>query len=183
MMPGRREPGSPVTAHPTKRESFDVRGRTNTDPKGFVRPVDVFRETEDGLYMAREADHPRFSYVESWLLPALDLRITDFHFTPGHEQEQEFYVDVMTIDRPAGPAEPWRTRDLYLDIVCRTGGFTEVLDADELTLAVAEEYLDAETAGRALDTAFATATGIASHGHSLCEWLGSIGVRLEWLRR
>lgn len=182
-MPGRREPGAPVVAHAPKRETFDVTGKTNTDPKGFVRPVDVYRETESGLYMAREADHPRFSYVESWLLPAMDLRITDFHFTPGNELEQEFYVDVMTIDRPGSPGGSWRTLDLYLDIVCRTGAFTEVLDGDELALAIAEGHLDAETAGRAMETAFVVSTGIAAHGHSLPDWLRSTGVTLEWLRR
>lgn len=182
-MPGRRAPGAAVVAHAPKREIFDVAARANTDPKGFVRPVDVFRETAHGLYMAREADHPRFSYVESWLLPALDLRITDFHFTPGNEKEQEFYVDIMTIERPAGGSGPWRTRDLYLDIICRTGAFTEVLDGDELALAIAEGFLDPDTGGRAMETAFAVSTGIAAHGHSLTEWLRSEGLSLEWLRR
>ena len=182
-MPGRRAPDDVVAAHPTKRESFDVAGRTNTDPKGFVRPVDEYRVTGDGLYMAREADHPRFAYVESWLLPALDLRITDFHFTPGHELEQEFYVDVMTIERPDRPSGTWLTRDLYLDIVCRTGTFTEVLDGDELALSLAEGHVDAATAGRAMDTAFVTSTGIAAHDHSLPRWLDSLGITLEWRRR
>ena len=31
------------TAHPPKVETFDVPAKTNTDPKGFVRPVEVYR--------------------------------------------------------------------------------------------------------------------------------------------
>lgn len=172
----------PVEVHPPKTETFDVTAGTNTDPKGILRPVDVFRETEHGLYMAREADHPRFDYIESWLLPTLDLRITDFHFTPGHEKEQEFYVDVMTIDRPTAGAA-WTTLDLYLDIICQSGAFTEVLDGDELALAIAQGLLDADLAGRAMETAFGAATGIAAHGHDLSAWLRSNGISLEWLRR
>ena len=39
--------------HPPKHETFDLAGRTNTDPKGFVRAVDEYRLCPWGLYMAR----------------------------------------------------------------------------------------------------------------------------------
>lgn len=174
---------APVVAHPPKQETFDLRDATNTDPKGFVRPVDVFRETEHGLYMARGADHPRFDYVESWLLPGMNLRITDFHFTLGNEARHEFYVDVALINQPQDAAEQWRTTDLYLDVVCRTGEFTDVLDADELAAAITENHLDAATAALAMDTAFSAATGIAAHGHSLSGWMQSRGIALQWIRK
>lgn len=111
-----------------------------------------------------------------------NLRITDFHFTPGNETRHEFYVDVALIEQPQDSAEPWRTTDLYLDVVCRTGEFTDVLDADELAVAITENYLDTDTAALAMDTAFNAATGIAAHGHSLPSWLRSLGIALQWSR-
>ena len=63
----------PVDLHPVKRETFNTAEYTNTDPKGFLREVDTYTETDFGLYMARGADHPRFGYLESWLLPDLNL--------------------------------------------------------------------------------------------------------------
>ena len=44
--------------HPVKEETFNLKANTNIDPKGFLRRVDTYRETEFGLYMARGADHP-----------------------------------------------------------------------------------------------------------------------------
>ena len=175
--------------HAPKTETFDLDARTNTDPKGFVRPVDEYRVTSDGLYLARPADHPRFSYVESWLLPRLGLRITDFHFTPGNEAAQEFYVDIVEVGVPegggdlSGAAGAWTTRDLYLDVICAAGSFTEVLDADEFAQAIAAGLLDERTAENALTSAFAASTGIAAHGHDLRGWLASLGIRLDWRRR
>ena len=46
--------------HPVKEETFNLKANTNIDPKGFLRRVDTYRETEFGLYMARGADHPNF---------------------------------------------------------------------------------------------------------------------------
>lgn len=57
--------------HPVKQETFDMASNTNTDPKGYLREVDTFRVTDFGLYMARGANHPKFGYLESWLLPKL----------------------------------------------------------------------------------------------------------------
>ncbi len=81
--------------HPPKHETFDLVARTNTDPKGIVRAVDVYTVKPWGLYMARPTPgRAQFHYLESWLLPALGLRATVFHFNPGHERDQDFYLDV-----------------------------------------------------------------------------------------
>ena len=40
---------------------------------------------------------------------------------PGHERDQDFYLDVLEIDRYDGPDGRWRLTDLDLDIVLRTG--------------------------------------------------------------
>ena len=36
----------------------------------------------------------QFHYLESWLLPSLGLRATVFHFNPGYERDQDYYLDV-----------------------------------------------------------------------------------------
>ena len=41
-----------VDLHPVKRETFNTGNFTNTDPKGYLRQVDTYTETEFGLYMA-----------------------------------------------------------------------------------------------------------------------------------
>ena len=121
-----------VDLHPVKRETFNTADFTNTDPKGYLRQVDTYTETEFGLYMARGADHPRFGYLESWLLPSLNLRANIFHFRTGIEVEQDFYIDVAEIQRQGNE---WTTRDLYVDLVTTTGEPITVLDIDELSAA------------------------------------------------
>lgn len=60
--------------HAPKHETFDIDSKTKIDPKGFTRNVDKYVETSFGLYMARGADHPRFAYIEAWLLREPDIR-------------------------------------------------------------------------------------------------------------
>ena len=78
---------SAVDLHPVKQETFDTMSKTNTDPKGYLRDVDTFTVTDFGLYMARGANHPKFGYLESWLLPELNLRANIFHFREGVDVE------------------------------------------------------------------------------------------------
>jgi predicted RNA-binding protein associated with RNAse of E/G family len=164
--------------HPPKRETFDVRGHTNTDPKGFVRDVEVYTVTPWGLYMARPAPgRAQFHYLESWLLPALDLRATVFHFNAGHQRDQDFYLDVGPI---AVDGDVWHTEDHYLDLVVRTGRDVRMVDADELVAAVCAGLLDQETAERAIQTAVTTVDGLASHGYDLGRWLAQREMVLTW---
>lgn len=68
-----------------------------------MRAVDVYTVEPWGLYMARPTPgRAQFHYLQSWLLPSLGLRATIFHFNPGHERDQDFYLDVATT-RPARP--------------------------------------------------------------------------------
>ena len=78
-----------------KQETFDTTSKINTDPKGFLREVDIFRVTDFGLYMARGANHPKFGYLESWLLPTLGPRANIFHFREDVDVHQDFYIDVV----------------------------------------------------------------------------------------
>lgn len=167
--------------HPPKHETFDLVARTNTDPKGFVRDVDEYRLRPWGLYMARPTPgRPQFYYLESWLLPSLGLRANVFHFNPGHERDQDYYLDIADIRTGA---DRWRTDDLYLDLVVRTGRGTELVDLDELFDAHRHGLLTAETAERAVQTAVAAVAGLTAHGHDLNAWLAGRGMELSWQQR
>ncbi|MPZ64043.1 MAG: DUF402 domain-containing protein [Pseudonocardiaceae bacterium] len=166
--------------HPPKVELFDLEAMTNTDPKGIVRTVDEYRVEPFGLHVVRDVvDHPTIRAIESWLLPLLDLRVTDFFFYPGHERDQDFYLDVVAIE--VGD-RVWRTEDHYLDLVVRTGSEVEVLDTDELLAAVTAGLLDHAVAQQALHTAFATVDGLARHGYRLDRWLASLDAHPIWRR-
>lgn len=176
--PGRRSGSILGGIHPPKRETFDLTAGTNTDPKGIVRAVDVYAVEPWGLYMARSAPgRAQFHYLESWLLPALGLRATVFHFNPGYERDQDFYLDV-------GEYTPgltvWRCEDHYLDLVVRTGRDVRLTDADELLAAVASGLLSAEAAERAIHIAIATVDALARHDYDLHRWLAGHGMALTW---
>ncbi|WP_205390579.1 DUF402 domain-containing protein [Mycolicibacterium hippocampi] len=164
--------------HPPKHEIFDIPARTNTDPKGVVRSVDRYTVRPWGLYMARPTPgRAQFHYIESWLLPALDLRATVFHFNPGHERDQDFYLDVGRYT--PGP-DQWRSEDHYLDLVVRSGVAVTLDDVDELITAVRHGLLTPETGEQAIRTAVATVDALAGHDYDLHRWLAGIGIDLTW---
>lgn len=164
--------------HPPKVETFDLVARTNIDPKGFVRQVEQYREEPWGLYMARHADHPQFHYLESWILPDLGIRASIFHFNPGHERDQDHYIDIGDFTRGE---HAWTSEDHYLDLIVQTGRSTELLDVDELLEAHAAGILDPKTSERAMLTAASAIDGIAAHDHDLGAWLTSVGMPITWL--
>ncbi|WP_054812798.1 DUF402 domain-containing protein [Nocardia arizonensis] len=164
--------------HRPKVEYFDIASLTNTDPKGFVRPVERYHVEPWGLYMARVSDHREFDYIESWLLPELSLRATIFHYTPEHRRDQNYYLDLGEFTR-VGPQQ-WTSVDHYLDIVVRTGRGTELLDVDELLAAHAQGLLGAAESQAAIERATAAIDGIAANGYSLERWLESLGITLTW---
>jgi uncharacterized protein len=167
--------------HPPKTETFDLAAGSNTDPKGVARRVDQYRVEEFGLYLARPAPgREQFDDLESWLLPGLGLRVTDFWFTRGHERDQDFYFDVVTIETGT---RVWRTTDLYLDLALREGRGLDVLDTDELLAAAAARLVASEEARQALEIVYRTVAGLAVHGYRLDDWLSTMGITLTWQRR
>jgi len=155
-----------------------VAARTNTDPKGIVRAVDVYTVQPWGLYMARPAPgRAQFHYLESWILPAVGLRVTVFHFNPGYERDQDFYLDVG--DYTPGPQQ-WQGEDHYLDLVLRTGRDVQLLDVDELLAAVAAGLLSEDAGERAVRTAVDTVDALARHDYDLHRWLTGVGMALTW---
>ncbi|TPG32293.1 DUF402 domain-containing protein [Mycolicibacterium hodleri] len=164
--------------HPPKRETFDVAAHTNTDPKGIVRDVDEYHEQPWGLYMARPTPgRAQFHYLESWLLPSLSLRASIFHFNPGYERDQDFYLDIGPI---LVDGQVWRTQDHYLDLVVRTGTAVELIDVDELFEAVRQGLMTSETASAAVQTAVSAIDGLSRHGYHLDQWLADHEMVLTW---
>jgi predicted RNA-binding protein associated with RNAse of E/G family len=167
--------------HPPKTETFDVAAKTNTDPKGKVREVEEYRVEPFGLYLARPAPgRVQFRYLESWLLPRLGLRLTDFWFNPGHELDQDFYLDVVSVEREGAI---WRTTDWYLDLVVQEGRGVRVADTDELLAASAAGLVSPADARRALEITYDTVAGLAAHGYKLSAWLSTMDIELSWRRR
>ncbi|HAT1180167.1 TPA: DUF402 domain-containing protein [Corynebacterium striatum] len=163
--------------HPVKQETFNTVSNVNVDPKGFLREVDTYRETDFGLYMARGANHPRFGYLESWLLPKLGLRANIFHFREGVDARQDFYFDVADIDNADGV---WTTRDLYVDLVSNTGEPIDVLDIDELAAATSAGLISAEEAECAMERTLTAVEGITRYGDDAMAWLRTLGIELSW---
>lgn len=169
--------------HPPKREVFDVRAMTNTDNKGFVRTVAEYHPTPYGLYMSRPAvDHPRFDWLETWLLPSLGLRANIFHFTGGYRSGQRLYLDV---GRFSGPDHDgcWHAVDWYLDLVDVPGRPLDLIDVDELFEAHAAGLVTTAEATEATEIAVRALTGAAAAG-DVQTWLDSqVGDRLTWSDR
>jgi len=166
--------------HPPKIEIFDVAARTNTDPKGIVREVEEYRVEPFGLYLARPAPgRAQFHYLESWLLPGLGLRLTDFWFSQGHERDQDFYLDVVSVETSG---TTWRSTDWYLDIVVREGRGLDVLDTDELIAAASAGLISGEDAERALEITYGCVQGLAAHGYKMRDWLSTMDIELTWRR-
>ncbi|EWC59929.1 hypothetical protein UO65_4789 [Actinokineospora spheciospongiae] len=181
-VPAARRDDRQHEVHPPKVELFDPAARTNTDPKGFVRAVDAYRETPEGLFMARPVDgHPRIAYFQSLLLPELGLRVSKWRPRPGVDLGHDFYLDVVDIsvdDRSA-----WRTVDLYLDVLVRTGRDVRVEDTDELLAAFRTGLLDSSTVQRAMERTYRAVDGIAHSSYDVDAWLVTLGITPPWIDR
>lgn len=164
--------------HPPKIQTFDVAAGINTDNKGFEREVAQYRVEPFGLYMSRAiVNRPSASWIRSWLLPDLGVCVSDWEWNPGHERDQDFYLDIAVIER----GDPvWRMTDLYLDVVVRTGHPAQVVDIDEFVGAVAEGVLDRALAEYAMQRACAVVDALARHGDDLDTWLAVEGIALGW---
>ncbi|WOC13845.1 ribonuclease FAU-1 family protein [Gordonia sp. MP11Mi] len=166
--------------HPPKVEVFDVPAMTNTDNKGFLRPVLEYRETSYGLYMSRTADHPRFTHLEVWLLPALGLRANIFHFVDGYRPNQRLYVDVGEFSGPDSDGR-WHAVDWYLDLIDETDQPLQLIDVDELFQAHTAGLLTTAECVKAVEISTTAMIGSAVVG-SVQTWLDTqVGEPLTWL--
>jgi uncharacterized protein len=143
-----------------------------------VRAVDEYTVEPWGLYMARPTPgRAQFHYMESWLLPSLGLRATVYHFNPGYELDQDYYLDV---GRFRVGASVWHSEDHYLDLVVRTGERVDLSDVDELLTAVRHGLLTPEDGEQAVQTAVSAIDGLSKHNYNLDRWLGAAGMTLAW---
>ncbi|MFW0791556.1 DUF402 domain-containing protein [Gordonia sp. CPCC 205333] len=169
--------------HPPKREVFDVPALTNTDNKGFIRPVEEYRRTDFGLYMSRTADHPRFSHLESWLLPSLGLRASIFHFVEGYRTGQRLYLDVGRFTGPDAEGR-WHSEDWYLDLVDLPGSPLDLIDIDEIFDARVAGLLTTLQCEQAVLIATRALVGAAAHDDDVQAWLDAeVGEKMTWLDR
>lgn len=143
-----------------------------------MRAVDVYTVEPWGLYMARPTPgRAQFHYLQSWLLPALGIRASVFHFNPGYERDQDYYLDIGQFT--AGPTA-WHSEDHYLDVVLRTGSGVELCDIDELLTAVRHGLLTPEIGEQAVRTAVRTIDALARHDYDLHRWLAGNDMELTW---
>ncbi|MFC4457467.1 DUF402 domain-containing protein [Pseudonocardia nematodicida] len=160
--------------HPPKTQIFDPGARVQIDTKGTRREVVALREEPWGLYLSRPVvGRPNAWWIEVWVLPELGVCLSDWRWRPGHERDQDMYVDIAAIERDG---RVLRMTDLYLDLVVRTGRETELLDADEFVAAVGQGLLEPRLAEYALERSHAVLDGLARHGHDHLAWLDSLGI-------
>jgi predicted RNA-binding protein associated with RNAse of E/G family len=105
------------------------------------------------------------------------LRATIFHFSPGHERDHDYYLDVG--EYTPGPAV-WRSEDHYLDLEVRTNAGVDLADVDELLAAVRYGLLAPEVAERAVRRAVHAIEGLARNNYNLNTWLAGEGMQLVW---
>ena len=143
-----------------------------------MRAVDEYMVKPWGLYMARPTPgRAQFHYLESWLLPSLRLRASIFHFNPGYELDQDYYLDV---GRYTPGQTVWHSEDHYLDLVVRTGKSVELADVDELLTAVRHRLLTPETGEEAIRAALEAVQGLSRNDYDLHRWLSGEGLDLTW---
>ncbi|NNH75697.1 DUF402 domain-containing protein [Nocardia uniformis] len=176
---GTHDTTAPKSPHAPRSEYFNLAELTRTDTRGFVKSVETYRAEPWGLYLARTVEHPHFRYLESWLLPALSLRVTVRHRGPAHDRGQTYYLEVG--DYAAIAPKKWRAEGHYLRVVARPGHPAELAGVDELLAAHAAGRLDTARTIATVEHAIAAVEGIAAHGHRLENWLAAEGITLTWL--
>lgn len=181
-----------VQPHPPKVETFDLSKMINIDPKGFHREVDEYCTiSPNRLYMRRGMDHPKFGYLESFLLADEGLRISIYHFRPGIKVEHIRYVDIVSID--CSTPDRWHMTDLYLDILqaprdadavaplpADAPSSIVVEDVDELVAAHAQGLISDEVTESAIETALRARADIAANGDHIDAWLSSFDMDTTW---
>ena len=162
--------------HPPKTQLFDLDDHAQFDTKGTRRAIETLREEDWGFYLSRPVvARPNAWWIESWVLPDLGICLSDWRWRPGHERDQDVYIDIASFTRD-GPRVAMT--DLYLDLVVRRGRETVLVDVDEYVAAVAQGLLTPAVAEYALERSHAVLAGLARHGHDHDAWLGSLGIDL-----
>ncbi|MEU8900023.1 hypothetical protein [Nocardia sp. NPDC048505] len=168
---------APVPVHRPYVEYFDLAELSNTDARGFVRPVECFHVEPWGLYLARIIDRTHF--LQSWLLPELSLRATLVHARPGCHASRDYRLEIGEYSRIA--PRRWKAVDHYLAVVVRGDQSAELRGVDELLAAHSAGLVSAEQCRKALADANAALHGLAAHDYDVRRWLAAHGVALTWM--
>ena len=105
------------------------------------------------------------------------MRANIFHFREGIASPQDYYLDVADIAVAGGV---WTTRDLYIDLICRTGNPVEVVDIDELAVAASVGFITPEEAEHTIEATLHAVEGITRNGDDAMAWLRTLGIELTW---
>ncbi|MEV0295445.1 DUF402 domain-containing protein [Nocardia sp. NPDC050710] len=167
------------STHRSMVEYFDLGDLTTTDHRGYVRSVERTHREPWGVYVMSTATHPTMCYRETWLLPALGIRVTLEHARPGHHPTRDYRLDIGEFTEIA--PKRWRAVDLYLDVVVRQGRSAELRGVDMLLGAHAAGLVDSAQVRFAFDRATAVVDGVASHQHDFGRWLAAKGITLTWM--
>lgn len=168
--------------HPPNEYAYFVAQQVNVYLKnGETRALQYLAERAHGLSYGialTEEQHPKLSYRESHVLPALGLEVSRFAYRRrAFWRGFDYYVDIARVSERG---ERWVVRDLYLDVLVYEGKRAEIVDTDEYVAAMQEGHLGDEEAAYALFTAHRLLNGLAEHGYSLEGWLRAQGVTLTW---
>ena len=144
-----------------------------------MRAVDEYRVTPWGLYMARPTPgRAQFHYLESWLLPSLGLRASVFHFNPGHERDQDYYLDVGRYS--PGPIPSGIPRTTIWIWSCAPARGWNWLTSTSCSPPSDTDCSLRRSANRPCDSAVDAVQGLARHGYDLHRWLSGNGLDLTW---
>ena len=154
---------------------------TNTDNKGFVRPVQEYRETSYGLYMSRTADHAKFNHMQTWLLLRWDCAPTSFT-SPRDTGRGSVSISMSAGSAvPTTPVAGMPPTGIWTWSTCRRGR-SRLIDVDELFDACSAGLLSTADAQEAVFVATRALVGAADHDHRVQDWLDAqVGEPLTWL--
>lgn len=115
-----------------RKRSIQIRGRD--------LPLDRLTRSGDTLYIGfAYPNHPRFAFIEQWLLPAQSWIVNRFTRHPGARSfDGDWYVDL---DRVTIDGDTWLVHDHFLDVVVHEGRSYELLDADELADGIEQQEI------------------------------------------
>jgi uncharacterized protein len=86
-------------------------------------------------------DHPRFAFIEQWLIPAQGWVVNRFTMHPhARPWGSDWYIDL---DHVTVAGDTWLVHDRFLDLVVHEGRGYELLDADELAEGMASGEITA----------------------------------------
>jgi predicted RNA-binding protein associated with RNAse of E/G family len=139
--------------------------------RGLDISLDRLARAGDTLYIGfTYPDHPRFAFIEQWLLPERGWIVNRFTLYPGVRPTLgDWYVDL---DAVTTSGDTWLVHDHFLDLIVHEGHGYELLDADELAEGIeSDEIATHEVLGalRALDALCRELRRLDFSGHALLD--------------